>query len=149
MKNLIADIGGELKQYSEAIQLRMAWHVWHCDEDLAARLLLDFGADPALCNDQGQAPLAGAAYKGDAAMVALLLERSADVGGAMPDGRTALMMAAMFNRCDVVDLLLRQGARADARDAGGLTALDVALIIGAPDTPQQLAAIMASSSVSD
>lgn len=37
-------------------------------------LLLDFGADPAVCNDQGQAPLAGAPYKGDAAMVSLLLK---------------------------------------------------------------------------
>jgi ankyrin repeat protein len=55
---------------------------------MAARLLLDFGVDPALCSDQGQAPLAGAAYKGDAAMVALLLERGADVDGAMPDDRT-------------------------------------------------------------
>lgn len=52
------------------------------------------------------------------------------------------MMAAMFNRCDVVDLLLRQGARADARDAGGLTAFDVARIMGAPDTPQQIAATL-------
>jgi ankyrin repeat protein len=50
------------------------------------------------------------------------------------------MMAAMFNRCDVVDLLPRHGARVDARDAGGLTALDVARIMGAPDTPQQIAA---------
>ncbi|MFS0754636.1 hypothetical protein ABC383_08055 [Noviherbaspirillum sp. 1P10PC] len=32
--------------------------------------------------------------------------------------------------------------RADARDAGGLTALDVARIMGAPDTPQQIAAAL-------
>ncbi|WP_228527143.1 ankyrin repeat domain-containing protein [Noviherbaspirillum soli] len=60
----------------------------------------------------------------------------------MPGGRTALMVAAMFNRCDVVDLLLRHGAPADARDAGGLTALDVARIMGARDTPQQIAAAL-------
>jgi ankyrin repeat protein len=115
---------------------------------MAARLLLDFGVDPALCSDQGQAPLAGAAYKGDAAMVALLLERGADVDGAMPDDRTTgrpddrttLMMAAMFNRCDVVDLLVRQCDRADARDPSGMTGLDVACIMDAPDTPRQLAA---------
>jgi catalase len=33
VKDLIADIGGDLKQYPKAIQLRMVWHVWHCDED--------------------------------------------------------------------------------------------------------------------
>src|SRR5690242_3633169 len=34
-----------------------------------ARLLLEHGADTAMRNDHGQTPLAGAAYKGDLAMV--------------------------------------------------------------------------------
>ena len=34
----------------------------------AARLLLGHGADPEVCNDQGQSPLLGAAFKGNAAM---------------------------------------------------------------------------------
>lgn len=37
-KDLIANIGGDLKQCPETIQLRMVWHLWHCDEDHGRRV---------------------------------------------------------------------------------------------------------------
>jgi len=46
-----------LRNHKDHSLLMLASYHGHLD---TARLLLDFGADPALCNDQGQAPLAGA-----------------------------------------------------------------------------------------
>jgi uncharacterized protein len=116
--------------------LMLASYHGHAD---AARLLLEHGAEPELANDRGQTPLAAAAYQGDAAMVRLLLELGADVNGSGHNGRTALMTAAMFNRTEIVELLMVRGADVEARDADGLTAEAAARIMGAPDTPAQLA----------
>jgi len=35
---LVNNIGGDLKQCPEPIQLRMIWHLWHCDEDYGKRV---------------------------------------------------------------------------------------------------------------
>ncbi len=118
--------------------LMLASYHGHVD---TAKLLLQHGADPEMYNDHGQTPIAGAAYKGDLRMVELLLNHGANVEGAAPGRKTALMLAAMFNRTAIVDLLLARGANIDARDANGLSALDAARIMGAPDTPTQLARI--------
>jgi ankyrin repeat protein len=69
----------------------------------------------------------------------MLLEHGADVNGSGHQGRTALMTAAMFDRTEIVALLLAHGADVHARDAQGLTALSAAQIMGARDTPVQLA----------
>lgn len=36
--DLVNNIGGDLKQCPETIQLRMVWHLWHCDEDYGRRV---------------------------------------------------------------------------------------------------------------
>lgn len=82
--------------------------------------------------------MAGAAFKGDALIAALLVEYGAEVDGAGPDGKTALMYAAMFDRGAVVDVLLARGARADHRDSQGHTALDVARAMGAQQAVTRL-----------
>ena len=71
-------------------------------------------------------PLAAAAFKGDADVVRLLLERGASVDGRGEGGRTALMVAAMFDRAEIVELLLARGADPHVLDGGGLTARDAA-----------------------
>ena len=111
---------------------------YHGHPELAQALLIH-GADPELANDRGQTPLAAAAYQGDLGMVRMLLEHGADVNGSGHQGRTALMTAAMFDRTEIVELLLAHGADVHARDAQGLTALSAAQIMGARDTPVQLA----------
>ena len=116
--------------------LMLASYHGHAD---TARRLLEHGADPELANDRGQTPLAAAAYQGDTAMVLLLLDLGADVNGSGRNGRTALMTAAMFNRTGIVELLLARGADVQARDTDSLTAETAARIMGAPDTPAQLA----------
>ena len=42
---LVANIGGDLKQCPEPIQLRMVWHLWHCDEDYGRRVAQIAGID--------------------------------------------------------------------------------------------------------
>jgi catalase len=44
-EDLIANIGGDLKQCPEPIQLRMVWHLWHCDEDYGSRVAQAAGID--------------------------------------------------------------------------------------------------------
>ncbi|SNS67951.1 catalase [Noviherbaspirillum humi] len=44
-EDLIANIGGDLKQCPEQIQLRMVWHFWHCDEDYGRRVAQAAGID--------------------------------------------------------------------------------------------------------
>jgi catalase len=43
--DLVANIGGDLKQCPEPIQLRMVWHLWHCDEDYGTRVAQAAGID--------------------------------------------------------------------------------------------------------
>jgi catalase len=44
-EDLIANVGGDLKQCPEVIQLRMVWHLWHCDEDYGRRVAQFAGID--------------------------------------------------------------------------------------------------------
>lgn len=107
----------------------------------ATRVILEAGGDPELGNDRGQTPLAGAAFKGARAIVELLLAHGAAVDATGDGTRTALMTAAMFDRTEIVGLLLAHGADPDLRDASGRSAADMALAMGAQDTPAQLAAV--------
>jgi len=43
--DLINNVGGDLKQCPEPIQLRMVWHLWHCDEDYGRRVAELAGID--------------------------------------------------------------------------------------------------------
>lgn len=43
--DLVANVGGDLKQCPEPIQLRMVWHLWHCDEDYGRRVAETAGID--------------------------------------------------------------------------------------------------------
>ncbi|WP_313432483.1 ankyrin repeat domain-containing protein, partial [Pseudomonas sp.] len=97
--------------------------------------------DPLIANDNGQLPIAGAAFKGDLAMIRLLLESGVPVDAAAQDGRTALMLAAMFNRTEIVDYLLAQGADPAHQDARGATALMAAQTMGAVDAAARLQAL--------
>ena len=107
----------------------------HHGRQEAVRLLLERGANPDLVDDRVQSPLAGAAFKGDAAMVDLLVAGGAAVDAAGADGRTALMYAAMFDRVEVIDVLLRHGARADRVDGDRPGEWQHALAMGAGRAP--------------
>ena len=46
-----------MKQCPEAIQLRMVWHFWHCDEDYGTRVATGAGID--LARAKALPPLPG------------------------------------------------------------------------------------------
>ena len=39
------NVGGDLKGCPEVVQLRMVWHLWHCDEDYGRRVAQVAGID--------------------------------------------------------------------------------------------------------
>jgi ankyrin repeat protein len=81
--------------------------------------LLDAGID-VNATDSGTSPLASAAWRGNVALVAALIERGADLGR---HGGDALLMAANAGRYEVVAALLARGVPADAPRPDGWTAL--------------------------
>ena len=99
--------------------------------------MLEHGADLDALNDKGQSPLAGVAFKGEAAIARLLLEHGAKADGIGGD-RTPLMVAAMFDKIEIARLLLEHGAEPAARDKAGLGALDLARSMGATAVPALL-----------
>ena len=92
-------------------------------KQVAARTLIEAGADPNTCGDGRINVLTTAAEEGFTELCALLLERGADPNRRDDDHYTPLMGAALHGREQVVQLLLAHGARADARDREGNTAL--------------------------
>ncbi len=55
--DLIANLVDDMKQCPEAIQLRMVWHFWHCDEDYGTRVAKGAGID--LAKAKALPPLPG------------------------------------------------------------------------------------------
>ena len=72
-------------------------------------LLLAKRADPNVLNARGQAPVAGAVFKGHAEVVELLVRAGADVAAGHPN---ALDTARMFRRDDLL-AILRTGTGAE------------------------------------
>jgi ankyrin repeat protein len=63
------------------------------------RMLADHGADVDRLNDRGQSPLAGAVFKGEEEVVAVLLAAGADPDAGTPSARET---AAMFGRAGLI-----------------------------------------------
>jgi len=93
------------------------------DDLVAARRLVEAGADVKAANRYGVTALSLACRNGNAEMIRLLLEAGADVKAALPGGETPLMIAARTGRVECVKLLADAGAEIDARDRRGQTAL--------------------------
>jgi catalase len=43
--DLVSNVGGDLRKCPAPIQLRMVWHLWHCDEDYGRRVAEVAGID--------------------------------------------------------------------------------------------------------
>ncbi len=97
------------------------------DDLETAELLFAHGADP---NDpkQEDLPLTCAAYRGNAKMVALLMDHGAKVEGS--GNPRPLLAAAGEGQVDVVRLMLDRGVNVNAADARGETALHRAAMAG-------------------
>jgi ankyrin repeat protein len=85
--------------------------------------LLKAGADANKADDDGNAPLSGAA---SAPIAKMLIERGADVNATNNLGETALLTAALDDRADVVEALLQAGADVSKAAKNGCTPLTFA-----------------------
>jgi ankyrin repeat protein len=98
---------------------------------LLVRMLIDYGADPASQNGDGETPLMGAASSGQPAVVAEILKYHVDIAAHDLEGRTAVHAAVDgyaddekgVDRAAVIRMLAKAGADFDAQDDEGKTAL--------------------------
>lgn len=89
--------------------------------------LLTLGADPNAPDDRGNPPLLQAAWAGNTAVIASLINHGADVNGRNAEmGGTALLYAILSGREGTVRLLLSKGARTDFKYRDDDTVLHIA-----------------------
>jgi quinoprotein dehydrogenase-associated probable ABC transporter substrate-binding protein len=91
--------------------------------------LLGKGADINRRNQQGLAPLHGAARQRDSNMISFLIERGADVNARDGDGWTPLVHAAFRNHVPSIEVLAAAGADLEVGPPG-FTPLSIALAEG-------------------
>lgn len=107
--------------------------LWHCawhGRDAFLGVLLELGADAAVCDGDGDGPLAAAARRGEADSIGVLLKHGCPRNSKNDDGRTALWHAASYGRTASLHALLRGGADANAADRIGGTPLHAACSAG-------------------
>lgn len=110
-------------------------------QDLAIlRLLLSAGADPNVCDEEGDAALM---YVSHPTAIRLLLEAGADVTLRNRDGQSVLHYANRFADPESVRLLLAAGADPHAEDNEGCTPL-FCRGIGLADSPEILSLLLQS-----
>jgi ankyrin repeat protein len=97
----------------------------------AARLLLQWRADPNFRRSSGVSVLHRAAGLGNERFASILLSNGAQINASGPDGRTALFLAA--GHLEMMHLLIEKGADVNARDREGAGPLDWAAWTGSLD----------------
>jgi ankyrin repeat protein len=99
-----------------------------CQQEAAARLLLERGADPSLANSMGGTPLMAAANADSLAGVRLLLARRVALDCVVPAiGGTAFHLACFNGHADVAAALVQAGCDTTVRDKQGTTGRERAM----------------------
>jgi ankyrin repeat protein len=93
---------------------------------VAAKLLLERGADIKLKDEHGWTALSWAAWTGLPTLVDLFVEKNADIDVADVKGQTPLIISSIRGNDEVVKLLLEKGADREIKNNDGKTALDFA-----------------------
>lgn len=112
--------------------------------------LLDLGANPLLRNEGKHSPLHLAAERGDADVVAMLIdhggynEERTRLGNATP-----LELAAQQGHIDVLRTMAEKGADLNTRNDLGMTALHTAVLYKRPDSVYALLALGADPDIRD
>jgi ankyrin repeat protein len=104
----------------------LASYVWRERKD-AVRKLLERGADVNAQDNDGDAPLHGAAQNGNVEILDLLLAKGANPNLKNKQGGTPLMWAAVFGQESAAQRLLEGGADPALKDNEGKTARDWAI----------------------
>ena len=99
---------------------------------IAGEILLSFGADPSIYDNNGHQPLHVASYYGEKEMVVLLIAYGAKANSMeQQDQSTALHLACYENHLSTVDHLINiGGANVIAKDCHGITPLHAAAYRG-------------------
>ena len=101
--------------------------------------LLEAGADPNAPDARGNPPLLQAAWNGNTAVIATLLDHGANVNGRNAEtGTSALLYGVLSGREATVQLLLSRGARVDFRYRDNQTILHLAVDQGNPAIAKDL-----------
>lgn len=93
---------------------------------VAAKLLLEKGADINLKDEHGWTALLWASWTGFPEIVSILLEKGSDVNTVDAQGHTPLTTASLRGNDKVVNILLEKGADPDHKNNAGKNALDLA-----------------------
>lgn len=93
---------------------------------VAAKLLLEKGADIGLKDEHGWTALSWASWTGFPTLVSLFIENGADLNIIDVKGQTPLMIASLRANDEVVRILLEKGADREIKSKEGKTALDFA-----------------------
>lgn len=93
-------------------------------------LLMTYGGDPALLDNQGYNVLQLATHSSNIMLVIYLLHADIPVDSIDPQGHTCLMWAAYQGDALSVDAYLKWGANVNAKDNDGLHALHWAIVRG-------------------
>ena len=101
-------------------------YVWRERKD-AVQKLLDRGADVNAQDNDGDAPLHGAAQTGNVEILDMLLDRGANPNLKNKQGGTPLMWAAVYGHEDAARWLMEHGADSSLKDNDGMTARDWAV----------------------
>ncbi len=96
------------------------------DDCRAARILLDYGADVEVRDNDGWSALTVAAYYGHEAVAQLLIDNGAEIRADVASQWMALHLAAHNGHVAVARLLIDKGAEVDAREQAQWTALHLA-----------------------
>lgn len=112
--------------------------------------LLDLGADPLLRNEGGYSPIHLAAERGDANVVAMLIDHGGYNEERTRLGRTTpLELAAQQGRLGVLRGMAEKGVDLDTRNDMGMTALHMAVLYKRPDSVYALLSLGANPDIRD
>jgi ankyrin repeat protein len=101
-------------------------YVWRERTD-AVKKLLERGANVNAQDNDGDAPLHGAAQNGNVELIDLLIDKGADPNLKNKLGGTPLMWAAVYGHEDAARWLIEHGADPSLKDNDGMTARDWAI----------------------
>ena len=101
---------------------------------IAARILINNGADINIQDNDGMTALLWAAKHGNTEIVQLLINNGADINIQDKGGKTTLMFAAQHRNTEIVQLLIYKGADINAQNKNGNTPLMVAAAYGNTET---------------